>query len=274
MASTTQENTALYSVFQEESTHFHQGYWDKNMKEDRLDIAHVRYLEELTSPIQIRKDEVVLDLGCGGGAGAIWLANTFGCSVYAIDIVEENVIRAKKAVQNANLENLVQVYHMDAVKMSFDSSFFDRVIAVESIYHIKDKLSLLEEVQRVLKPNGYLTIADYLLEPCPWLVRQLASVFFESRYMTGIEAHREMFENTGLRIVSEIDVTEETIIRTFDWGQRTDYALLKEMIRDAYGSFVYYLSSFIFRLPIITLPRKLAENKIVKLEFITCSKSN
>ena len=274
MDSNNQQSTALYSVFQEESNHFHQGYWTENVKEDRLDIAHVRYLEELTSSIQIKKGEVVLDLGCGGGAGAVWLANTFGCSVHAIDIVEDNVLRARQAVQNASLENLVQVYHMDGAKMSFDSSFFDHVIAVESIYHIKDKPSLFKEIKRVLKPNGYLTIADYLLEPCSWLVRQLASVFFESKYMMGTEAHCEMFNNAGLRVVREVDVTEETIVRTFDWGKRTDYALLKGMIREAYGPFFYHLTSFVFRLPIITWPRKLAKSKTVKLEFITCLNSN
>jgi cyclopropane fatty-acyl-phospholipid synthase-like methyltransferase len=274
MTKAHQSTTTLYSVFQEESSHFHQGYWAADMKKDRLDLAHVRYLEELTNNIPIKKGDVVLDLGCGGGAGAIWLAKTFGCYVHAIDLVEDNVFRSKKSVQNANLENLIEVHHMDAVNMSFESSFFDYVIAVESIYHIQDKKSLLKQIKRVLKPNGYLAIADYLLESCPWLVRQLAAVFFESKYMTGINEHYEMFKDAGLKVVRELDVTEETIIKTFDWGKRTNYSLLRTMIREAYGPIIYHLTSFVFSLPIITLPRKFAADRTVKLEFITCVNSN
>ncbi|MDJ0618540.1 MAG: methyltransferase domain-containing protein [Calothrix sp. MO_192.B10] len=269
-----QSTTTLYSVFQEESSHFHQGYWAEDMQEDRLDIAHVRYLQELTKTLSIKTGDIVLDLGCGGGAGAIWLAKTFGCHVHAIDLVADNVLRARKSVQNANLENLIEVHQMDAVNMSFASDFFDHVIAVESIYHIQDKQSVFKEIQRVLKPNCYLAIADYLLESCSCLVRQLAAVFFESKYMTGINEHYQMFKDAGLQVVSELDVTEETIIRTFDWGKRTNYSLLRTMLREAYGPIVYHLTSFVFSLPIITLPRKLAADKTVKMEFITCVNSN
>lgn len=275
MTTNTQySSTTLYSVFQEDSSHFHQGYWAPDMDEDRLDLAHIRYLEELTNLIPIRKGDTVLDLGCGGGAGAIWLARNFGCSVHAIDIVEDNVLRARSSVQKANYEDLVQVHQMDAVNMSFESSFFDHVVAVESIYHIENKRSLFKEIKRVLKPGGYLAMADYLLEPCPWLLRQLASVFFESNYMAGIKEHYEMFNDSGLKVVSEADVTEETIIKTFDWGQRTDYALLRKMLRQAYGPFFYYLTSFIFWAPIISFPKRLAKNKTVKLEFISCVNSD
>lgn len=265
-----QSTTTLYSLFQEEIGHFHQGYWAPDMEQDSLDVAHVRYLQELTKNVQIQPGDVVLDLGCGGGGGAIWLAHTFSCFVHAIDLQEPNVVKAKQSVKQAKLENLITVHHMDALQLNFDTDFFDIIMAVESVYHIRDKQALFQGIKRVLKNEGHLLVADYLLESCPWLVSKLAAIFFESQYMVGIDRYRQMFKEFELQIIDELDVTEETIIKTFEWGQRTEYSLFTNIIYKAYGALAYHLARLIFTLPIVAIPRKLASQKTVSLYFFNC----
>lgn len=267
--------TVLYEVFLEESGgQFHQGYWASDIALDNINLAQIRHLEELTKLIPITKDSIILDIGCGSGVPAIWLAKKFGCRIHAIDIAKENVARARQAIENEKLEHLIHVHHMDALEMDFKANFFDCAIAVEVIYQIEDKKSLFKEVKRVLKSEGHIAFSEFVLEPCSWLSRQIASMCVESKYMVSTNDYYEMLNNTELKLTSATDVTEETLLKAFEFGKHSNYDFVRRSIRKAYGLLVYYLTSFVYWSVVVNIPKQLVQNKTLKLKFISASNSN
>ena len=105
---------------------------------------------------KIRKAEApikLLDIGCYDGHVGILLKNKFGkkCQIYGVDAAPNSVKLA--------LKNGIQAKLCDVTKgISFESNMFDYVFAGEIIEHLYDTDFFLEEIKRVLKPNGILII--------------------------------------------------------------------------------------------------------------------
>jgi SAM-dependent methyltransferase len=96
----------------------------------------------------------VLDVGCGTGYGAAVVAQ-WASRVLALDISLESVAFAKKNYPAWNLEYVVS----DCRKISLASGTVDTVICFEVIEHLAEQEVLLEEIKRVLRPDGVLVIS-------------------------------------------------------------------------------------------------------------------
>lgn len=87
----------------------------------------------------------VLEIGCGEGYGAKLLA----------DLAEKYTAIDKFKTQDAdNLKNVTFVQANVPPITAFEDNSFDTIISFQLIEHIKKDRLLLEEVQRILKPNG------------------------------------------------------------------------------------------------------------------------
>ncbi len=95
------------------------------------------------------KGKTVLDIGCGSGIGLGFLAESADV-VVGTDYSEETVEYARKDNHNANLTFTV----MDCKDLKFDDGEFDLVTSFNLIEHIHEQDKLIQEVKRVLKPNG------------------------------------------------------------------------------------------------------------------------
>ena len=92
----------------------------------------------------------VLDIGCYDGTlGNVLIKK--GNEVYGIEISKEVAEIAKRKGLKVKIQDFAS--HFD-----FDNKFFDLVVAAEVIEHIVDTDSFIEEIKRVLKPNGFLVL--------------------------------------------------------------------------------------------------------------------
>jgi len=93
----------------------------------------------------------LLDIGCGDGSFSL-LLQKFSDEVYGVDLVEEAVQRARsQGVQTFKID-------IDEKDLPFENNFFDAVLCGEVIEHLYDPDHLLDEIYRVLKPNGICII--------------------------------------------------------------------------------------------------------------------
>jgi len=95
----------------------------------------------------------ILDVGCGDGSFSILLKEaSHAQELYGIELCKENVEIANKRGVNVICLNI------NSEKFPFEDDFFDAVYAGEIIEHVFDPDSLLDEVHRVLKPNGFFLL--------------------------------------------------------------------------------------------------------------------
>lgn len=108
---------------------------------------------------KIKKDNVVLELGCGYGRILPQIADKANL-VYGIDNSESSIQLGKKLL--ADYPNCI-LLTMDAVHLAFPDKTFDVVVCIQngiSAFHV-DQRCLIKESIRVTKPDGIVLFSTY-----------------------------------------------------------------------------------------------------------------
>jgi arsenite methyltransferase len=101
-----------------------------------------------------KKGAKILDVGCGLGATVRHVAEKYGADTYGIEKDTEVLAQAKAYPQSHRLQL------GDAGRMPFGDREMDGVIFECSLSKMKNPDTILGEVARILKPEGYLIISD------------------------------------------------------------------------------------------------------------------
>ncbi|NHK30189.1 MAG: class I SAM-dependent methyltransferase [Asgard group archaeon] len=116
--------------------------------------------EKLLNPTGIKKDDKVLEVGCGPGFFTLPAAEIVGKDgiIYAIDINPFAIKKIEKKINKKNVTNvkpmLVNITETGLPERSIDLAFFFGVI--HNLYKIIDQV--LEEMDRILKKDGIISI--------------------------------------------------------------------------------------------------------------------
>lgn len=105
----------------------------------------------------------ILDIGCGTGGSALFIAERFpGAQVLGID-VEGNVIdKARRGAEERGLATRVEFRRIDPGPLPLPDAAFDLVFSKDAIVHIEDKQAIAREIARVLRPAGVLAMSDWM----------------------------------------------------------------------------------------------------------------
>ena len=109
--------------------------------------------------------EHVVDVGCGAGSDSIIAAGMVGPTgaVIGIDMTPAMVEKARAGADEAELQN-VEFRHGFAESLPVTDSWADVVISNGVLNLFPDKLAGLQEMARVLKPDGRLQIGDIIVQ--------------------------------------------------------------------------------------------------------------
>ncbi len=102
----------------------------------------------------------VLDLACGPGILAEALAPQV-CQINGIDATPEMIRLARERFEQAGLFN-GRFAVAGAERLPFQDTSFEQVVTRLSFHHFQDVPVALQEIRRVLRPNGRLTVADII----------------------------------------------------------------------------------------------------------------
>ena len=119
--------------------------------------------EIMAKAVVLRRGVRVLDLGCGYGSTARYLAANFGCSVTGINISEKELELARSRSDEAALNHLLSFEYGDFHHLQYPGCTHGVVWSQEAFLHAADKAAVLSECHRVLKPDGTLIFTDILV---------------------------------------------------------------------------------------------------------------
>jgi MPBQ/MSBQ methyltransferase len=104
----------------------------------------------------------VLDVGCGLGGAARYLAMEHDCRVNGVDLTPEYVEVGASLNRRLGLGDRIALSVASALDTPFPSNQFDRCMMLHVGMNISDKAALFAELARVLKPDGYLVVYDVM----------------------------------------------------------------------------------------------------------------
>jgi len=159
--------------------------------------------KELIELCGIDESKYVLEVGCGTGATARYLAKKVGCRVLGVDIRASMVERATERATRARVEDRVHFRVADATDLPFEDGSFD-VVLVESVTtFIEDKSAAIGEYARVVKPGGCVGLNEEIWHqtPVPPEIVQYASETWDvqAKILT-LEGWVELLKASGLTV--------------------------------------------------------------------------
>ncbi|MBT8386269.1 MAG: methyltransferase domain-containing protein [Ignavibacteria bacterium] len=143
-----------------------------------VDAFHIRGIVatlDLASLVKIKSGDNILDIGCGIGGSARYLAYNYKCFVKGVDITKEYCKAAAELSKLLNLEDKTEFQHADAIDLPFENESFNIVWSEHVQMNIENKQKLYQEIYRVLTPHGKLIFYDVfkgkgegIFYPVPW----------------------------------------------------------------------------------------------------------
>jgi len=133
-------------------------------------IGKIRTRDRLLAAIEWRGDERVLDVGCGRGLMTIGAAHhvpkgaVIGIDLWsATDQADNSPDAARENARRAGVSDRVQIETGDMRALPYDAHTFDVVVShwvVHNVDEVHDRERALDEMLRVLRPDGWLILAD------------------------------------------------------------------------------------------------------------------
>jgi len=174
-----------------------------------MNSRHSKVTDWGLSQASIRKQDIILDVGCGGGRTLSKLAAiaTQG-KVYGIDHSKESVAIAMRTNKQWIANARVDVQQASVSRLPFSDSTFDVATAVETHFWWSALPTDLREVLRVLKPGGRLIVIAEVYKGSETLTAKAVEIYAEKTGMAllSVEEHRELFTGAGYSDVQVITV--------------------------------------------------------------------
>ncbi|MEK1890508.1 MAG: class I SAM-dependent methyltransferase [Phyllobacterium sp.] len=137
---------------------------------------------ELGKSLGIEPNMHLLDVGCGIGGPARYLAETYECRVTGVDVTDEFIDVAWALTDRCGLDDRIEFHQASALALPFDDGSFDAAYMIHVGMNIEDKHTLFAEVWRVLKPGARFAVYDImrlrdasLTYPMPWAMSNATS---------------------------------------------------------------------------------------------------
>ncbi len=186
---------------------------------DEFHIGGRGATEHFMEKLGLQKDQLVLDVGCGLGGAARYVAATFNTGVRGIDLTQEYIDTGNVLCGWVKLDNQVNLTQGTVLSMPCEDCLFDAAYMMHVGMNIADKQALFEEVYRVLSPGASFGIYD-IMElsssdigyPVPWANTPATS------FLATPATYQSSLEQAGFE-VQEVAIRDE-FAKTFFTEQR------------------------------------------------------
>ncbi len=204
------------------SRYVHWGYWEDPSRAggaEELQAAMDRLNGLVVDAALLTDGLSLLDAGCGFGATLASIdAARYGMRLTGLNIDPRQLAVARESVK-PRTGNAVEFVEGNACALPFPDASFDRVTAVECIFHFPSRFAFIKEAARVLKPGGTLALSDFVPQdpnaPPSWLGRWLGAQVEKGYGHCGDGwpegDYSRMAAKAGLTVAFERDITENTL---------------------------------------------------------------
>jgi len=190
--------------------------------------------DALARHAHINESTHVLDLCCGLGGPARYLAYHYGCRVTGVDMNTDRLAGAVRLTEKTKLQDRVLFHHADALQTGLADKTFDVIVSQEAFCHIPNKKTLITECVRLLKTGGRMVYTDILARnPMTREIRSRLENEMTFSELSTLEEYCHLLEENDCQVIEVEDLSD-------DWAQilidrLAMYRSLKEQTVSSFG---------------------------------------
>lgn len=200
----------------------HWGYWEDRKAAKGTRADYIAAMEQMNSVLleagKVADGQRLLDVGCGFG-GTIQQINAGHSDMQLTGLnIDPRQLAAAEAQTEAAHGNRIDWVEADACQIPFEDNTFDRVLAVECIFHFPSREDFLAEAARVLKPGGYLAVSDFvptiaLFAKTPiWMgIRSRIEKSYGTLGNVPLRSYKAMGKRGGLQLAANRNIRKNTL---------------------------------------------------------------
>lgn len=135
----------------------------------------------------------ILDAGCGFGAVAVEIAKGFSdVEIIGIDLGDPLLELARSLALDAGVADRITFLKGDVLDLDFDADAFDVVVNTFMVHVVADPVTMVNEIERVTRPQGRVMITDLRRIWIGWVVKKIKTAFT-------LEEGMEVIQKSNLR---------------------------------------------------------------------------
>ena len=99
---------------------------------------------EMARKMNLKKGDIVLDLGCGFGSASIFLTNTYGVTVISVDLWNSPELLNQR-ISKRQLKNSIIPLNIDITQnIPFAENYFDAIFCMNSLFLFGENVDFLK----------------------------------------------------------------------------------------------------------------------------------
>ena len=235
---------ALYELFLDEGMFYSCAYFrDEN---DTLEQAQINKCRLIAAKLQLKPGMKVLDIGCGWGGLAMYLARIAGVEVLGVTLSKEQLALAQSRAKAAGLDKHVRFELLDYRKLN---QKFDRIVSVGMFEHVgvAHYGEFFTKINELMSDDGIMLLHSIgKMSPpgtaSPWLRKYI----FPGAYSPALSEVFPAVENNQLWVTDLEFLRVHYATTLLHWHQRFDAnrAKIAEMYDERFcRMFEFYLIS-------------------------------
>ncbi len=176
-------------------------------------------LESFGRMLELTSSSKVLELGCGAGGCAVYLAQTTGADITGVDVNPSGIRNGEELARSQGMSERVRFRCIDASKpLPFESGSLDAVFSNDALCHIPNRLGLLREWQRLLRPGGRMLFTDAMIVTGMLSNEEIAARSCIGTYFflpPGV--NERLIGQAGFEMLEALDTTEAAAVISLKW---------------------------------------------------------
>ncbi len=173
---------------------------------------HHKLLDLVVKVSGIKRNDHILDIGCGTGLLSLKFLDKTECTITAIDSSAQMLRIFQEKIEKCNLTEKIHCAQKPAEDMDFRPDQFDIIAATVALHHVKCKEPIIKKIYDYLKDGGRFVIGEIDLDTTGELddPRRLSRIL---RYLTkelplvmkegGLPAFERMYDNGKKHILND-----------------------------------------------------------------------